>query len=76
MAHSGGTHEDESQAHRTADLAVSTVSTATVLRTWAALDPVHARRIPEILQRITTLARFRPRQDDPGLEWWESVSHS
>jgi hypothetical protein len=58
---------------RSADLAVSTVSTATVLRTWGALGPVHARRIPHIVQRITTLARFWPRQDDPELEWWKSA---
>lgn len=67
---------DDAKARRfagSAKLAVPTVSTATILKTWAELDPSHELRIRQIVRRITTLARFRPRQDDPGFDWWQMV---
>jgi len=67
---------DDAKARRfahSAELTVSTVSTAMVLQIWAAQDPSHQLRIPEVVQRIATLARFRPRQDDPGFDWWNKV---
>ncbi len=67
---------DDAKARRlahSAGLRVSTVSTARVLQTWAAQEPSHQLQIREVLQRIVTLARFRPRHDDPGFDWWNSV---
>jgi hypothetical protein len=67
---------DDAKARRfakSAELAVSTVSTATILQRWAALDPSHELRIRQVVQRSTTLARSRPRQDDPAFDWWEEM---
>lgn len=67
---------DDAKARKLAqsvELGVSTVSTATVLRAWAAQDPSHALRIREVVQRISLLARFRPRQDDPESNWWNNL---
>jgi hypothetical protein len=64
---------DDRKAMRLAarpDIAVTTISTAEVLRGWAGLTPENDRRLGEIIYRIETLARFTPRRDSPNYEWW------
>lgn len=50
---------------------VSVLTTPQILRQWSALNPANATRVPEILSRIQTLARFSPRRDSPDAEWWQ-----
>jgi hypothetical protein len=50
---------------------VSVLTTPQILRQWSALNPENAARVPEILSRIQTLARFSPRRDSPDAAWWQ-----
>ncbi len=54
------------------DVAVTTMSTAEVLRVWAGLAPANVARLGEIIDRIENLARFTPRQDSPDYAWWRA----
>lgn len=49
---------------------VATISTVDVLQHWAKLAAENEQRLHEIIMRITTLARFRPRAGSPHYDWW------
>ncbi|MCE4288000.1 hypothetical protein LYZ96_02475 [Xanthomonas hortorum pv. vitians] len=49
---------------------VPSASCLDLLRTWQALSPEHALKIPQVLRRIATLARFTPSNSHPHLAWW------
>jgi predicted nucleic acid-binding protein len=67
---------DDAKATRlaaTPDLMVKTVSTPAILREWVTLDTAHRARLPDILKRVSSLVRFRPRRADPDYSWWNDV---
>ena len=53
-----------------ADVGVTVITTAEVLRRWGALHRANAERLPGIVRRISELARFSPRVDSSDREWW------
>lgn len=62
---------DDRKAQRVAsEVNVVTITTPSVLQDWAMVAPANNERLPEILRRITTLARFSPSADSPHYEWW------
>jgi hypothetical protein len=52
-------------------LGVRLISTPEILQAWANGDQARAARLPDVVRRITTLARFRPHRASPHLAWWE-----
>lgn len=52
------------------DVGVRVVSTASVLRSWGQLDSANEARLPEVITRISVLARFTPRADPAEYAWW------
>lgn len=65
--------DDRKAAALAAEVGVNTVSTANVLRAWGDLSLVNKEKLPEIVRRITTLARFVPPADSPDYEWWRNL---
>jgi predicted nucleic acid-binding protein len=65
---------DDRKAMRIASLpevGVTVLTTPEVLRQWSEIDALNLARTPEVLSRIQALARFSPRKDSPGAEWWQ-----
>lgn len=61
---------------RAEGLGVGLITTPEILLAWANGDPVRAARLPEVIRRIATLARFRPHRTSPHLAWWEQQLRS
>jgi hypothetical protein len=64
---------DDRKAARVAsrpDVGVRTTSTVEILRTWAGQDRRNEARLREVITRITSLARFRPKTESPDYNWW------
>lgn len=59
------------QIAQRADVSVGTITTPEILRKWAIESDGNAARLSEVLRNIEERARFRPRQNTPGGEWWE-----
>jgi len=59
-------------AHRP-QLSVQTLSTVNVLQEWLSSDPSLENRAHEVVRRIETLARFRPRIGTDEFEWWMAI---
>lgn len=51
-------------------LNVRLISTPEILQEWAQGDSLRTARLPEVVRRIETLARFRPHRASPHLAWW------
>jgi predicted nucleic acid-binding protein len=54
------------------DVKVKTYTTPQVLQMWSAASEPNAQQLPEILRRISELARYRPRANSPERLWWDS----
>jgi hypothetical protein len=52
------------------DIAVSTISTASILKVWAGVNPENEEKLPGVISRIEELARFAPRRGSSDYEWW------
>lgn len=62
---------DDRKACRVAsDHQIETISTPTIIKTWADKDSVSPRTIADVIQRIERFAVFRPRQNTPLYDWW------
>lgn len=55
-----------------ANVAVQTIETPEVLKTWAGTDEQRLLRLPEVIRRITILAKFQPRADSNHYSWWQN----
>lgn len=70
---------DDAKANQVAkrrEFSVQTLSTAEVLREWVSLDTSRRDRATEIVRRIETLARFRPRSGTEDFAWWQEIRGS
>jgi len=68
---------DDRKATRIAqrpDVAVRVTSTPKILQEWAKLDSRNEGRLPEVVERISALATFRPHAESPDYEWWRRYS--
>jgi len=64
--------DDYKASRLAAELGVSVVSTPGLLESWERLSSSNAVRLPDIVRRISVLARFNPRADSPHRDWWRS----
>ncbi len=48
------------------------VSTPELLQTWAGSDSDRIAMLPDVVRRITTLARFRPHTSSSYAVWWSN----
>lgn len=65
---------DDNKAQRlAAEVGVRTTTTVSVLRDWGELSGDNKSQLPEIVQRITVLARFAPATDSADYEWWKAL---
>ncbi len=55
---------------RRPEVAVKTISTVDILRAWAGKNPANEMRLPGVIKRITTLARFSPKISSVDYPWW------
>ncbi len=55
---------------RRPEVAVKTLSTVDILRAWAGKNPANEMRLPGVIKRITTLARFSPKISAVDYPWW------
>lgn len=51
--------------------AIPTVGTVDVLIAWAGRDPERLRRLPDIVGRITILAKYQPAEGHVHRAWWQ-----
>jgi predicted nucleic acid-binding protein len=65
--------DDRKALRMAAEVNVATTTTPGILRQWAEKAPENSARLPEILRRITTLARFTPPKDSPHYVWWKEI---
>ena len=56
------------------DICVHASTTTNMLRLWGEISENNAKQLPEVLHRISNLARFRPRVGSTERDWWDSVS--
>lgn len=55
-----------------ADLDVPTVTTPELVKEWAETTGVSSEQTAAALSNIQRFAKFVPRQDSPGAEWWHA----
>ena len=68
---------DDRKATRIAerpDVGVRITSTPKILQEWAQLDVKNEARLPEVIGRISALAKFRPHVESADCEWWKRYS--
>lgn len=65
--------DDKKAGRLAAEMSIVTITTPNVLRDWAERAPERKVRLPEIVRRITTLARFSPPAESPDYEWWRQI---
>ncbi|MGQ0620871.1 MAG: hypothetical protein ACT4QA_13270 [Panacagrimonas sp.] len=53
------------------EIAIPTVGTAEVLIAWAGRDAERLRRLPDIVGRITILAKYQPAEGHAHRAWWQ-----
>jgi len=55
------------------NLGVSAVSSLDLISQWADLEPSRLAKLPEILVRIETLARYVPHRNHARRSWWDGI---
>ncbi len=66
---------DDNKAMKVArrpEVGVQVATTAEILRAWAQQNTQNEIRLPIVIERITTLARFRPKPGTSDHLWWTS----
>ncbi|QDU61014.1 hypothetical protein Pan216_18670 [Planctomycetes bacterium Pan216] len=65
---------DDKKARRIAgEEGIRVVGTSEMIRTWAESQGMDDRQVGEVLRRIQTMGRFRPRRADSLYEWWNQM---
>jgi hypothetical protein len=75
ISHQGRVATDDRKALRLLNRSfpsISTIQTPEILFEWARLSQAAGKDIGGVLRRIRDRARFYPRRDAPGFEWWAS----
>ena len=57
---------------RRPEVGVQVLTTAQIWRLWSQKSKENELRLPTVIERITTLARFRPKPGSSDFLWWNS----